>query len=208
MKNLFYLLLLTLIFTACRSEKAPAIPTGASVVILGDSLSYGTGADKNEDYPSLLAASTGWSIVNAGVPGDTTADGLERLPDLLKQHQPTLLIIELGGNDFLHGVPKAQTIANLKAMIVDAKLKNISTLLVAIPEYSPLKAAVGGLSDHPLYKELAEETKVLLIEDVFSGVLSKNSLKADYIHPNAQGYRQVEEKMREALTALGLLQAK
>lgn len=208
MKNLFYLLLLTLIFTACRSEKAPAIPTGASVVILGDSLSYGTGADKNEDYPSLLAASTGWSIVNAGVPGDTTADGLERLPDLLKQHQPTLLIIELGGNDFLHGVPKAQTIANLNVMIVDAKLKNISTLLVAIPEYSPLKAAVGGLSDHPLYKELAEETKVLLIEDVFSGVLSKNSLKADYIHPNAQGYRQVEEKMREALTELGLLQAK
>ena len=208
MKNLFYLFLLSLSLSACHAEKVPFIPAGATVVVLGDSLSYGTGAEKNEDYPSILATDTGWNIVNAGVPGDTAADGLERLPGLLEANKPKLLIIELGGNDFLHGVPVGQTISNLKAIIAQAKLKNITPLLVAIPAFSPLKAAIGGLSDHPLYEEMAEETKTLLIEDTFSDVLSNNTLKADYIHPNAQGYRKVEEKMRESLTELGLLQAK
>ncbi len=80
--------------------------------------------------------------------------------------------------------------------------------MLAIPEFSPLKAAMGGLTDHPLYEEMAKETNVLLIRDVFSSVLSKNSLKADYIHPNAAGYRAVEEKMRDSLIELGLLQGK
>jgi len=208
MKKIVYLFLLTFSLLACRAEKVPAIPVGATVLILGDSLSYGTGANKNEDYPTLLAAHTGWNIVNAGVPGDTTAGGLERLPDLLDEHQPKLLMIELGGNDFLHNVPTEQTIANLKTIISQAKSKNITTLLIAIPEFKPLKAAMGGLSDHPLYGKMAEETKTLLIEDTFSEVLSKNSLKSDYIHPNAKGYRAVEEKMRESLTELGLFDAK
>ncbi|MGQ0442656.1 MAG: arylesterase [Methylophilaceae bacterium] len=205
MKNLFYLFLLILFFSACRAEKLAAIPSGSTVVVLGDSLSYGTGAAENEDYPTLLAASTGWNIVNAGVPGDTTEDGLARLADLLAEHQPTLLVIELGGNDFLRGVSVSQTIANLKTIITEAKSKNITVLLVAIPAFSPLKAAIGGLSDHPLYEEMAEEMQVLLIEDIFSDVLSKNSLKADHIHPNAKGYRVVEENMRASLTELGLL---
>jgi len=208
MKNLFYIFFLTFSLLACRAEKVPAIPVGTTVLILGDSLSYGTGANKNEDYPTLLGAHTGWNIVNAGVPGDTTADGLARLPDLLNEHQPKLLMIELGGNDFLHGVPVGQTIANLNKIISQAKSKNITTVLIAIPEFKPLKAAMGGLSDHPLYEKMADETKTFLIEDTFSEVLSKNSLKADYIHPNAQGYRAVEEKMRESLTELGLFDAK
>jgi len=208
MKRIIYLFLFMFLFVACHAEKVPAIPTGATVLVLGDSLSYGTGADKNEDYPSRLATNTGWNIVNAGVPGDTSADGLLRLPELLEAHQPKLLIIELGGNDFLHSVPVSQTIENLKMVISLAKLKNVTILLVAIPEFSPLKAAVGGLSDHPLYEKMAEETHVLLIRDVFSEVLSKGSLKADYIHPNAQGYRAVEEKMRASLTELGLFNPK
>lgn len=208
MKKIIYILMCMFFFVACHAEKVPAIPSGATVLVLGDSLSYGTGADKNEDYPSLLAANTGWKIVNAGVPGDTSADGLQRLPELLETYQPILLIIELGGNDFLHGVPVEQTVENLKTVISLAKLKNIRPLLLAIPEFSPLKAAMGGLTDHPLYEEMAKETNVLLIRDVFSSVLSKNSLKADYIHPNAQGYRAVEVKMRESLTELGLFQAK
>lgn len=208
MKRVIYLFLCMFFFAACHAEKVPAIPSGATVLVLGDSLSYGTGADKNEDYPSLLAANTGWNIVNAGVPGDTSADGLLRLPELLDAHQPKLLIIELGGNDFLHSVPVTQTIENLKTAISLAKLKNITIVLVAIPEFSPLMAAMGGLSDHPIYEKLAKENNVLLVRDVFSEVLSKNALKADYIHPNAAGYRAVEEKMRDSLIELGLLQVK
>lgn len=205
--NRFFLVsFVTLMLVACSGgEKLPAIPTGSTVLILGDSLSYGTGAGKGQDYPTLLAQSTGWDIINAGIPGDTSEQGLARLPSLLEEYQPTLLMVELGGNDFLKKQPLAQTKANLRAIIQMAKAENIQTLLIAIPDYQPVKAAFGGLSDHPLYATLAEGTQTPLIADIFSPVLSKNSLKADYVHPNAAGYTVVAESLRESLEALGLL---
>ena len=204
MKNIFCLFFLAISLLACRAEKLAAVPAGSPVLVLGDSLSYGTGASAQEDYPTLLAASTGWKMINEGVPGHTSADGLARLPGLLEENAPKVLMIELGGNDFLRSVPTRETIANLKAMIETAKAQNIAVWLVAIPEFSPVKAAFGGLTDHPLYEKLAEETGVILIQNVFSDVLSKNSLKADQIHPNAQGYRAVAEKMHEEFAELGL----
>lgn len=208
MIRMIILCLLSIGFVACSSgEKLAAVPTGATVLILGDSLSYGTGAAKGEDYPTLLAQRTGWDIINAGVPGDTSAEGLTRLPRLLEKYQPTLLMIELGGNDFLRNINISQTEANLRAIIQAAQSKNIQTVLIAIPENQPVKAALGGLSDHPIYPKLAEENNIPLVEDIFSDVLSKNALKADYIHPNAEGYKVVEEQLRAALNEIGLLKA-
>jgi len=203
--RLLSLLYLACLLLACGNEKLPAIPAGSTVLVLGDSLSYGTGAAEHQDYPTLLAQNTGWNIINAGVPGNTSEQGLARLPALLEEHQPALLMIVLGGNDFLKKVPVSQTIANLNTMIQMGKSKNSTTLLVAIPDYQPVKAAFGGLSDHTLYATLAKETQTPFIEDVFSPVLSKNALKADYVHPNAQGYRQVEERLRASLIKLGLI---
>jgi len=208
MIRMIILCLLSIGFVACSSgEKLAAVPTGATVLILGDSLSYGTGAAKGEDYPTLLAQRTGWDIINAGVPGDTSAEGLTRLPRLLEKYQPTLLMIELGGNDFLRNINISQTEANLRAIIQAAQSKNIQAVLIAIPENQPVKAALGGLSDHPIYPKLAEENNIPLVEDIFSDVLSKNALKADYIHPNAEGYKMVEEQLRAALNEIGLLKA-
>ena len=204
MKKLIYLLFIfTLVSCGKAVEKYTAIPQGATVLILGDSLSYGTGANAGEDYPSLLAKTTAWKIINEGVPGDTTAGGLERLPALLEQHQPKLLIVELGGNDFLHNVPQTKTMANLKAILAHAKSVGVPTVLVAIPEVSALRAAVGSLQDHPLYEKLAQETATPLISEVFSEVLSDRELKADQIHANAKGYVVVSEKLGEKLKELG-----
>lgn len=198
--------MLALIVTACGGgEKLAAIPAGSTVLILGDSLSFGTGAEKGQDYPTLLAKSSGWNVINAGVPGDTSAQGLARLPSLLEAHQPAFLVVELGGNDFLKKVPLSETIANLKTIIQTGQSKGITVTLIAIPDYQPIKAAFGGLEDHRLYSTLANEMQVSLVEDVFSSVLGKNSLKADYVHPNAAGYQQVEENLRESLQSLGLL---
>ncbi len=199
------MLLMTIIAACSQPEKFPAIPKGATVLILGDSLSYGTGAKEGEDYPSLLAQTTGWKIINEGIPGDTTAGGLERLPELLTQYQPQLLIVELGGNDFLRQLPQSQTTANLKAILALAKTQNIQTVLVAIPEFNALRAAVGNLADHPIYEAICKETSTPLIKDVFSNVLSDRSLKADQIHPNAVGYLKTSQKMYEALQDLGLV---
>lgn len=200
------LLCITLVLVACGSApKLAAIPTGATVLILGDSLSYGTGAAEGQDYPTLLAQHSGWEVINAGIPGNTSAQGLERLPDLLEEYQPALLMIELGGNDFLRKVAIDETETNLRAIIQAAKVKSIPTILIAIPDYQPVKAALGGLSDHPLYVKLAEDTQTTLVAELFSPVLSKNSLKADYVHPNAAGYQVVADNLRESLEELGLL---
>lgn len=202
----FVLIALSTGLLACSSkEKLPAIPKGTSILILGDSLSYGTGATAKTAYPTLLAQNTGWKVINAGVPGDTTAQGLARLPGLIEQFQPEYLFIELGGNDFIKKVPTAKTETNLNAMIDLAKQNNLPVLMIAIPDYQPMAAAIGGLSDHALYQKLAENNGIPLVEEVFSDVLSDNALKADYVHPNAKGYAVVEMQLREALMELGLL---
>lgn len=198
--------LTTLLLVACGGqEKLDALPAGATVLILGDSLSYGTGAKEGEDYPARLAQSTGWEIVNAGVPGDTSEQGLARLPDLLSAHEPKVLMVALGGNDFLTKAAASVTIANLKRIIEQGKVAGATVVLIAIPNFEPVKAALGGLEDHPLYAELAADMQVPLIENTFSDILSDNALKADYVHPNAKGYQQVERNLRSALKTLGLL---
>lgn len=196
---------------ACSSDhQFHTLSANANVVILGDSLTYGTGAADGEDYVSLLSTETGWKIMNAGVPGNTSADGLSRLDDLLAPHDDgsqkiDLLIVELGGNDFLKQVPEAETVRNLNTILTQTKARNIQTVLIAIPEFSPIGAAFGNLEDHPLYEKLAEETNTPLVESIFSDVLAKNSLKSDPIHPNAQGYRVVATELKAALSDFGFL---
>ena len=202
------IILLCFIFLVACGYHAPEqnpIESGAKVLILGDSLSYGVGAEKGEDYPSLLAKSTGWDIVNAGISGDTSAQGLERLPDLITTHRPKLLIVELGGNDLLRQIPVSQIERNIKGILSEAKAGGIATVLVAIPAVNPLMAAVGSLSDHPIYEKIADETKTPLIKEVFSNVLSHHRLKFDQIHPNAEGYVKVSEEMHAALKEQGFL---
>ena len=111
----------------------------------------------------------------------------------------------MGGNDFLRNVNEQKTIANLKAAISQAKAKNIQPVLIAIPAFSPFKAAFTGLDDHEIYEQIAEEMQVPLVESIFSDVLSNTALKADAIHPNAHGYLEVEARLRAALLELGLL---
>ena len=200
-----------LLFTACDSDYRYApLPSASNVVILGDSLTFGTGAAEGEDYATLLANITGWNIINTGVPGDTSLDGLERFPEFLDAHlsgeqKIDLLIVELGGNDFLKRAPQAEVIKNLKSILAQAKANGIQTVLIAIPEFSPAGAAFGKLSDHPLYEKLAEDTNTPLLKNVFTDVLSNNNLKADSIHPNAAGYRAVAEALQQALIKLGFL---
>lgn len=201
------ILICLLLLTACGADKPKyaLIAPGSTVLILGDSLSYGTGANKGEDYPTLLAKRSGWNIVNEGVPGDTTIGGLARLPQLLEQHKPKLLIVELGGNDFLQQVPRTETTANLKTILAESKKQGIITVMVAIPEINQMKAAFGNLADHPLYEEIAKETTTPLITNVFSKVLSDNKLKSDQVHANAKGYAAVSDQFSEKLKDLGLL---
>ena len=201
-------LLLTL--ASCLSSacgKAPeyqAIPRGSSVLAFGDSVTFGTGAEPGEDWPSLLAASTGWEIINAGIPGDTAQAARSRLPALLAEHRPALVVIELGGNDFLRRRSPDAVREDLQHLVSLVRQSGAQVVLIGVPELSLLAVVAGKPSDSPIYQALAEAEGVPLISDVFSAVLARPEWCADRIHPNAEGYRQMANGIFMALRRIGL----
>lgn len=201
----YFFVLFFLLLAACDQPRHDPVPRTSEVLVLGDSISYGTGANKGEDFPSLLAGMTGWNVINAGVPGNTTGDGLERLPDLLEKHAPSLILVELGGNDFLRQLPQEQTTENLRKILDAIKARGIPAVLIAVPRPNLLGAAVGSLSDDPLFEQIGKETGTPVITDVLAGILAKNALKSDHIHPNADGYRELAEGLHDSLKEQGFL---
>ena len=187
-----------------QPKSAQPVPAGNVVLALGDSLTYGTGASPDTAYPTVLAGLTGWHVVNAGVPGDTSAQALQRLPDLLAQHQPRLVIVSIGGNDFLRKLPEEQTRANITAICRLALDSGAQVLLVAVPKVS-LAAALGQVSDHPLYADIARELKLPLQREGWSEVLADEDLKADAVHANAQGYARFARSVQGTAVAAGFL---
>ena len=193
-----------LLFACGKSKKLPAISAGKTVLAFGDSVTFGTGAAPGEDWPTLLAQKTGWSIVNAGIPGDTAEAGKRRFGALLEQHQPALVIIEIGGNDFLRRRDPKAVKEDLRGMIRAARQQGAQVALVAVPELSLLGALTRAPSDSPIYEELGDEENIPVIDKVFSEILSQPELCADQIHPNAWGYQQMAEGIYQSLVETGL----
>lgn len=186
--------LLAAALTAC-SKTAPhaALPEGSTILALGDSLTAGYGADAEAAYPAVLAGLTGWQIINGGVSGNTSAQALARLPALMRR-QPQLVLVSIGGNDFLRKVPEADTRSNIRQIVQQIKAAGVPAVLVAVP-YFTTGALFGRLSEHPMYEELAAELNVPLLKGAWAEVLGDKKLKSDQIHANAQGYRVFAEKM-------------
>lgn len=198
--------LLVALHAACASPpRYSALPAGTSVLAFGDSVTHGTGAGPGQDYPSLLGAISGWDVHNYGVPGDTSAGAKARLEGALDETRPALVIVEIGGNDFLRRTPEAEVKANIRGILQIVKQAGIPVVLVATPRFSLAGAAFGSLPDAELYAQLAQEDDVPLVPNVFAAVLSDPSLKSDAIHPNAEGYKHMTEGIAAALRALGLL---
>ena len=187
-----------------KPARAQAVPAGATVLALGDSLTSGVGASADTAYPAELARLTGWKVVNGGVSGDTSVQALARLPGLLQQHQPALVIVSIGGNDFLRRQSAATARANILRICSEAKSSGAQVLLVAVPELS-LLAAAGRLSDHPMYEEIAEELKIPLHTKGWSSVLAQERLRSDQIHANAAGYAEFAQGLVGTLRQTGLL---
>jgi acyl-CoA thioesterase-1 len=202
------LLLSALLLTACGRRKATqalALPAGSIALALGDSITHGTGAAPEAAYPAQLARLSAWSVINGGVPGDTSAQALARLPALLSEHRPALVIVSLGGNDFLRRLPEADTEANLRRCAALSRDADAQVVLVAVPRPT-LAAAIGaGLSDHPLYERVATDLALPLHAGGWARVLGDEKLRSDQIHANAEGYRVFAESLVTTLRAAGLL---
>lgn len=193
-----------LILTACRKTVRThysKIPTGSTVLALGDSLTFGYGANPDESYPAQLQKLTGWNIINGGVSGNTSSQALERLPALLKR-QPKLVIVGIGGNDFLRQYDEDETRANIAAIIQAAQKENIPVVLVGVPHLT-VGALFGHLSDHPMYEKLAKEYRIPLFAEAWADILGDKTLKSDQIHANAAGYRKFAEELDNFLSKQG-----
>jgi acyl-CoA thioesterase-1 len=193
---------------ACSKRKplGRVVPAGAAVLALGDSLTFGTGATLETSYPAVLAALSGWQVINAGVPGDTSAQALERLPALLQEHKPTLVLVSIGGNDLLRRLPEADTRASLQRICELAQAAGAQVLLLAVPRPSVAAAFVGSLSDHPMYAEVSAALRLPLHAQGWAAVLADESLRSDPIHANARGYAQMARSVYDTALGQGLAQ--
>ena len=198
------LLLVTLAGCGRDKKTAQPVPPGSTVLALGDSLTFGTGASAETCYPTVLAVLTGWNVVNAGVPGDTSAQALARLPALLAEHQPKLVIVSIGGNDFLRKLPESDTRAHVHAICKQSLAAGAQVLLVAVPR-ATVAAALGQMTDHALYAEVAKDLKIPLQREAWGEVLAQPDLRADAVHANARGYAQFARSVQSTAAAVGLL---
>lgn len=182
----------------------PLLAKDSVILCLGDSLTYGFGITAPEQsYPSRLEALTGHVTKNAGINGDRAEGALARLPELLQASTPRLVLVSIGGNDFLRGVPLEQTRAALVGIVSIARAANAQVALIAQPRPVLMAAAIGSLEDHPVYAEVASETATPLFRQGWSDVLSKADWRSDQIHANSEGYRVFTEKLADWLRDQG-----
>ncbi|MDP2240549.1 MAG: arylesterase [Burkholderiales bacterium] len=194
------LVLLVLLLAGCgKAPKLPALAANDVIVAFGDSLTYGTGAGEEESYPVVLGQLINRQVVRAGVPGEVTAQGLQRLPQMLDEHRPQLVIVCLGGNDMLRRADPAQTKANLRAMLRMLKERGIAAVLVGVPR----PALLAGAPE--FYEELAREFAIPYEGGIVKDVLYSADTKSDPIHPNAEGYRRMAQAIAELLRKAGAI---
>jgi acyl-CoA thioesterase-1 len=165
------------------------------IVAFGDSLTAGFGAEPGNSYPDFLQkeldrAGIGWRVVNAGVSGDTTTDGVNRLSEVLG-YKPGVVILEFGGNDGLRGLPLETTRANLEQMVVGMRTAGITVILAGMtlpPNYGP--EYIRGFEQ--IYRELSAKYKLTRIPFLLEGVATDRSLmQRDGLHPTAKGNEKV-----------------
>ena len=196
------LILSCAMLAGCGRKRFRKLAAGDAILALGDSLTAGFGAPSGADYPAQLAQLLGRKVINGGVSGDTSAQALARLPDLLAQKPK--LVVSIGGNDFLQRLPESGTRENIRKMVAMIRAADVPTVLVAIPHFTT-GALLGMVSEHPLYAELADELDVPLLQGAWAEILGDKDLKSDAVHANAAGYRQFAEQLAGFLKKLGLV---
>ena len=199
MRRLAALFLFALLAGCGAKDKLEKLDPGAVVLAFGDSLTFGTGANPAESYPAVLERAIGRKVVNAGVPGETSAQGRERLAEVLEEVKPRLLILCHGGNDFLRRLDDNAAAENLRAMIGLARGKGIGVVLLATPK--------PGLppSIPEFYGRIAAEHGIPYEEGVIRTVLFDNRLKSDLVHPNGEGYARIAAAVEKLLRKSGAI---
>ena len=178
-KVIFIVLISSVIVSCSDGAKLKALDANATILAFGDSLTYGTGTSRNHAYPAVLEKLIQRKVINAGIPGEISKNGLTRLPGLIEKHHPDLIIICHGGNDILRKLDLSKTRSNIQQMISLAKNNNSDVILIGVPEFGLF------LNTVPIYKQLAEENQIPIAENILGDIIGNNSLKSDHLHPRA-----------------------
>ena len=200
-KHSFLLSIVILIASGCGEKNSSLSPLSSSSVILayGDSLTYGYNVKRSESYPAKLEVLTGISVINSGVSGEVSAQGLKRLPKVLDEIHPQLLILCHGCNDLLRKMDLEEMESNIRSMIQLSLDRDIPVILLGVPKPGIF------LSSFDVYKKIANSMNIIFIEDLISDVLGKKSLKSDSIHPNKKGYNVMAEEIYSLLLDKGAI---
>ena len=172
------------------------LPIDTKILAFGDSITYGYNVETQLSYPSQLSTLLLADVINAGINGELTNQGLQRLPRLLEKYKPQILIICHGGNDIIRRKSLIRAKDNIKKMIEIARAKNIHVVLVGVPMLE-----VITLSTAQIYYEIADEMNVPLEDSALETILGDNYLKIDQIHPNAEGYNLLANSLANLITS-------
>ena len=165
------------------------------IVALGDSLVYGYGSTPGNDFVSVLSNKIGKPIINMGVSGNTTADGLARVDSVLALKTSVVLVL-VGGNDYLRRVPITETFQNLDTIIQKLQANGVVVVLLGIQ---------GGVVADPFkteFQALAKRYGAPYVPNMLSGLVGNQTYMADAIHPNDAGYKKIAEKILPTLEAV------
>lgn len=185
------------LLASCGDASLKALEKGDVIVAFGDSLTAGRGVTEDMAYPAVLSELTGFTVINAGVSGETTDEGLLRLESVLDKEYPNLLILFEGGNDILQNKDLSQTKANLDDMITIARQKGVQVVLVGVPR----KQLFSSTAE--LYDELADAHDLPIEDSIVASLLRKPAMKSDSVHFNVQGYRALAQAIATMLDEAG-----
>jgi acyl-CoA thioesterase-1 len=192
---------LFLFLFACTNTQPTLSRLSDDAVILafGDSLTSGVGAPPGFSYPEILEKIINRKVVRSGIPGETSSEGLVRLPGELSAYKPKLVVLCLGGNDLLRKMDLEKTAGNLNRMVQMIQNSGAEVVLIGVPKPGLV------LLTARFYKKISEDMGVPLEGSLFADILADSKLRADPIHPNAEGYERLAEGIADFLRKTGAL---
>jgi len=181
--------------TGCAKREIKNIDSkGKNIICFGDSLIFGYGVSPGEDYPSELAKLTNILVINKGIDGNTSTDGLKRLDKDVLDNDPLMVIVEFSGNDFMKKVPIETTEKNVNEMIDRIQAKGAMVVLADI--------SAGGLflnEYHDLMRRIAYERGAIFVPRLLTKILTNPGMKSDFLHPNPRGYKIFAQRVYKVI---------
>lgn len=192
MRKIFIVLFLFCLVGCIKKEITNYPPKAGPIIAFGDSITYGYGVNAEEAYPALLAKMWDRKVINLGTSGDTSLNALARKEDL-KDLEPSFVLIELGGNDFLKKVPREQTQKALEDLVDYVHSLGAVAVLVDTGGNGPMDTYTK------INKKISKQKNTLYVKGIMNGIFTDRSLKVDQIHPNQKGHQLIAQRIDKAL---------